>query len=92
MLELAPVALAAFVIASHPRMRAIWIIIAAFVNASALQAEYDATVAARDELNRRRAWWHASPGKRAPKLSGGDRRVTGPTVGGVASARRYNTA
>ena len=58
MLELAAVALAAFVIARHLRIRAIWIIIAAFVNASAPQEEYDATVASRDELNRRRAWWH----------------------------------
>ena len=55
MLELAAVALAAFVIARHLRIRAIWIIIAAFVNVSAPQEEYDATVAARDELNRRRA-------------------------------------
>ena len=60
MLELAAVALAAFVIARHLRIRAIWIIIAAFVNASAPQEEYDATVAARDELNRRRLVAHSA--------------------------------
>ena len=90
MLELAAVALAAFVIARHLRIRAIWIIIAAFVNASAPQEEYDATVAARDELNRRRAWWHASLGKRAPKLSGGDRTYRGRRRFGAPSQYGVN--
>lgn len=89
-LAMAVVALVAFMAARHPRVRRIWVLLAAACLAAELnEADIVAAEAAADvqQRARRRRWWQLALLRRAPqkRVSGGDRSYRGRRRFGAAS-------